>query len=97
MKDVINKVLRDKGVIDNGISDILAKLCGEMTFNVIREEMSFTGMAIEAMSGILANPDCSAMKEGAVAEAAMANAEALHKKLYHRIDLLESPVDSLVQ
>lgn len=97
MKNVINKVLRDKGIIDNGVSDILADMCNQMTYDVIKQEISFTAIAIEAMNGLLVNPQCSGRSVEAVAQMAIDHAEALHQKLFNRIDLLETPAEPTIQ
>lgn len=86
IKETINRILRDHGILDNGVSDVIAECVESMTLSVVREQLNFANACTEAMNGYLANPEVGdEVNYDVVAEMSINQAEALFKKLDERM------------
>lgn len=56
MQQIINKILRDHGAIDNGISEVIHNTLDPMIQATIHKELNLAEIASKAMQGMLANP-----------------------------------------
>ena len=91
---IVNQIVREHGVVDNGLSDKIAHVCHQMTFDVVREEINFAVIASECLHGELqrAPRDRSPSQ---IADDAMHQAEVLHGKLMERAAYLMATAKEL--
>jgi hypothetical protein len=94
MKTIINKILRDHGVLDNGASEKVAYYCEQALYEQLRMEISFSAIAIEAMSGLLSNHLNNETPKKQIIDDAYELATILHERLYGRLDLLQQASDA---
>ncbi len=91
MKKIINKILRDRNVIDNGISDVIFDTLDPMIQSTIARELNIAEVASKAMQGLLANPD---MSDTSKAQITMISYEYALDLLNHLDDVRNSCPDA---
>lgn len=77
----IRNILRDKGVIDNGISDVITECIESTIGSVIMEQLSLAELAARCLQGILQSDVHGQYNYDVAAEMAIIQAETLFRKL----------------
>ena len=72
--------MRDHGLIDNGVSDVIAECIETMTGDVIRQELNLANTAAMIMQGLISDPsNVGSPKQ--LAEVSINHAKALFETL----------------
>lgn len=66
MQKTINSILRDHGIIDNGVSEVIAQMIEPLIHQTIRNELNLAETASKAMQGMLASRDSSELSDGEI-------------------------------
>lgn len=66
MQKTINAILRDHGIIDNGVSETIANMIEPLIHQAIRNELNLAETASKAMQGILASRDSSDISDAEI-------------------------------
>lgn len=83
MKSLITAILREKGCIDNGISEEIVSTIEPIIQQTIAMELNLGEMAGKAMQGLLANPciECTNLTEEELVQCAVSHAFCLMAEL----------------